>query len=93
MTDDFIKHTNGSELSYYRVTPSGFEHEVGWNPIVIGPELECTWEPTTYQGISIWGHGTVGETVLDKFAQFRRALRTSTTPEITVRQLAGGLSR
>ncbi|WP_327096649.1 VOC family protein [Nocardia vinacea] len=87
------QHTNDRELSYYCVTPSGFELEVGWNPIVIGPELESTWEPTTYQGISIWGHTTVGETVLDKFAQFRQALRTSTTPEITVPQLAGGLSR
>ncbi|WP_063040564.1 VOC family protein [Nocardia pseudovaccinii] len=87
------QHTNDRELSFYCVSPSGFELEVGWNPVVIGPELESTWEPTTYQGISIWGHTTVGETVLDKFAQFRQALRTSTTPEITVAQLAGGLSR
>ncbi|WP_433527595.1 VOC family protein [Nocardia pseudovaccinii] len=87
------QHTNDRELSFYCATPSGFELEVGWNPVVIGPELESTWEPTTYQGISIWGHTTVGETVLDKFAQFRQALRTSTTPEITVAQLAGGLSR
>ncbi|WP_040688174.1 VOC family protein [Nocardia vinacea] len=87
------QHTNDRELSFYCVTPSGFELEVGWNPVVIGPELESTWEPTTYQGISVWGHTTVGETVLDKFAQFRQALRTSTTPEITVPQLAGGHSR
>ncbi|MEV5837327.1 VOC family protein [Nocardia sp. NPDC052112] len=87
------QHTNDRELSFYCVTPSGFELEVGWNPVVIGPELESTWEPTTYQGISIWGHAAVGETLLDKFAQFRRALRTATTPEITVAQLAGGLSR
>ncbi|MFD0360287.1 VOC family protein [Nocardia sp. GCM10030253] len=87
------QHTNDRELSYYCVTPSGFELEVGWNPIVIGPELESTWEPTTYQGISIWGHTTVGETVLDKFAQFRQALRSAGTPEITVPELAGGLIR
>ncbi|WP_433756763.1 VOC family protein [Nocardia sp. CA-135398] len=87
------QHTNDRELSYYCVTPSGFELEVGWNPIAIGPELESTWEPTTYQGISIWGHKPVGETVLGKFAQFRQAVRSTTTPEITVPELAGGLSR
>ncbi|MFQ6398716.1 VOC family protein [Nocardia sp. KC 131] len=87
------QHSNDRELSYYCVTPSGFELEVGWNPIVIGPELESTWEPTTYQGISIWGHTTVGETVLDKFAQFRQAFASARTPEITVPRLTGGLSR
>ncbi|TQM26321.1 VOC family protein [Nocardia bhagyanarayanae] len=87
------QHTNDRELSYYCVTPSGFELEVGWNPIVITPEREATWEPSTYQGISIWGHTTVGQTVLDKFAQFRRALETVRTPEITVPELSGGPSR
>lgn len=87
------QHTNDRELSYYCVTPSGFELEVGWNPVVIGPELEATWEPTTYQGISIWGHTPVGETVLDKMAQFRQALCSVRTPEITVSELTGGLAR
>ena len=40
------QHTNDRELSYYAMTPSGFEWEVGWNPIVVN---EKTWEPTTYQ--------------------------------------------
>ncbi|MFF0633830.1 VOC family protein [Nocardia sp. NPDC004151] len=84
------QHTNDRELSFYCVTPSGFELEVGWNPMVIGPELESTWEPATYQGISSWGHTPVGATVLDKFTQFRQALRTAATPEITVPQLTGG---
>ncbi|WP_181721840.1 VOC family protein [Nocardia gipuzkoensis] len=87
------QHTNDRELSFYCVTPSGFELEVGWNPVVIGPELESTWEPSTYPGISLWGHTTVGETVLDKFAQFRRALWSVRTPETTVPELAEGLSR
>ena len=26
------QHTNDKELSYYAMTPSGFEWEVGWNP-------------------------------------------------------------
>lgn len=86
------QHTNDRELSYYCVTPSGFELEVGWNPIVIGPEVESTWEPDTYRGISVWGHTTVGETVLDNFARFRQALRTARTQEITVPELCEGLS-
>ncbi|MFF0613091.1 VOC family protein [Nocardia tengchongensis] len=84
------QHTNDRELSFYCVTPSGFELEVGWNPVVIGPELESTWEPATYRGISSWGHTPVGETVLHKFSQFRQAVRTAATPEITVPQLTGG---
>ncbi len=44
------QHTNDKELSYYAMTPSGFEWEVGWNPIAVD---EKTWEPTAYQGISV----------------------------------------
>jgi 2,3-dihydroxybiphenyl 1,2-dioxygenase len=64
------QHTNDRELSFYARTPSGFEWEVGWNPIVVD---EATWEPTTHQGISIWGHSRAGQTVIDKLAQFRGA--------------------
>ena len=41
------QHTNDKELSYYAMTPSGFEWEVGWNPIVVD---ENTWEPTDLSG-------------------------------------------
>ncbi|GLY38234.1 biphenyl-2,3-diol 1,2-dioxygenase [Amycolatopsis sp. NBRC 101858] len=84
------QHTNDRELSYYCVTPSGFELEVGWNPIVIGPESEATWEPTTYRGISIWGHTPVGETVVGKLAQFKNAARSLAFREDTVPALSGG---
>ncbi|MCD2191806.1 VOC family protein [Actinomycetospora endophytica] len=47
------QHTNDRELSFYAQTPSGFEWEVGWNPLVVD---EKTWEPVTHQGISVWGH-------------------------------------
>ena len=70
MALDVGQHTNDKELSFYAVTPSGFEWEVGWNPIVVD---EKTWEPTTYQGISIWGHTREGQTILDKLAQFKTA--------------------
>jgi 2,3-dihydroxybiphenyl 1,2-dioxygenase len=78
------QHTNDRSLSFYCVTPSGFELEMGWNPVTVGPELEATWEPTTYQGISIWGHTPVGEGVATKLHQFASALRNAHHPEATV---------
>ncbi|MBZ3900308.1 MULTISPECIES: VOC family protein [Streptomyces] len=80
------QHTNDKELSYYARTPSGFEWEVGWNPIVID---ETTWEPTTHQGISVWGHLPVGRTIIDKLDQFRLGARSLARPEVTVRALSG----
>lgn len=82
------QHTNDRELSYYCVTPSGFELEVGWNPILITPELEAIWEPTTYRGISTWGHTPVGETVLAKMEQFRNAVKSLREQEFVVPELS-----
>lgn len=82
------QHTNDRELSYYCVTPSGFELEVGWNPVLITPELEAMWEPTTYRGISIWGHTPVGETVLSKMEQFRLAVKSLREQEFVVPELS-----
>ncbi|WP_234796776.1 sensor histidine kinase, partial [Mycolicibacterium porcinum] len=42
------------------------------NPLVVD---ETTWEPTTHQGISIWGHTPEGQTVIDKLAQFKAGAR------------------
>jgi hypothetical protein len=81
------QHTNDRELSYYAMTPSGFEWEVGWNPIVID---EKTWEPTTYQGISIWGHTREGPTIVEKLAQFKTAAHSLLHREDTVPALACG---
>lgn len=79
------QHTNDRELSYYAMTPSGFEWEVGWNPIVVD---EKTWEPTTYQGISIWGHTREGQTILEKLTQFKAAAQSLLHREDTVPALA-----
>ncbi|BBZ55168.1 VOC family protein [Mycolicibacterium phocaicum] len=78
------QHTNDRELSYYAVTPSGFEWEVGWNPLVVD---ESTWKPTTHQGISIWGHET--QSSVDKLGQFTTAARSLLHREDTVPALAG----
>ncbi|MGW1124461.1 VOC family protein [Streptomyces sp. NPDC002526] len=80
------QHTNDKELSYYARTPSGFEWEVGWNPLVID---ESTWEPTTHQGISVWGHRPVGRTIIDTLDQFRLGARSLVRPERTVPALSG----
>lgn len=80
------QHTNDKELSYYAMTPSGFEWEVGWNPIVVD---ETTWEPTTHQGISIWGHTPVGQTIVDKLAQFKVGAQSLLRREDNVPALAG----
>lgn len=80
------QHTNDKELSFYAVTPSGFEWELGWNPIVVD---EATWEPTTHQGISIWGHTPEGQTIIDKLNQFRTGAASLWQHEDVVPALAG----
>lgn len=80
------QHTNDKELSYYAMTPSGFEWEVGWNPIVVD---ENTWEPTTHQGISIWGHTPEGQTVVELFERFKTGAQSVLHPEDSVPALAG----
>ncbi|MEU9410214.1 VOC family protein [Streptomyces sp. NPDC048281] len=80
------QHTNDRELSYYARTPSGFEWEVGWNPVVVD---EATWEPGTHQGISVWGHTPVGQTVIDRLDRFRLGARSLLHREKTVPALSG----
>jgi 2,3-dihydroxybiphenyl 1,2-dioxygenase len=79
------QHTNDRELSYYAVTPSGFEWEVGWNPIIVD---ENTWEPTTHRGISIWGHTPEGQRIIDKLTQFKTAGKSLLRREDTVPALS-----
>jgi 2,3-dihydroxybiphenyl 1,2-dioxygenase len=47
------RHPNDEMVSFYCVTPSGFECEVGWGGRTVD---DATWEPTTYDRISDWGH-------------------------------------
>ncbi len=80
------QHTNDRELSYYAVTPSGFEWEVGWNPVVVD---ETAWEPTTYQGISIWGHSPEARSIIDKLTQFKAGVKSVVRREDPVPALSG----
>jgi 2,3-dihydroxybiphenyl 1,2-dioxygenase len=86
MAQSVGQHTNDRELSYYALTPSGFEWELGWNPIVVD---ETTWEPTTHQGISIWGHTPEGQTIIDIFDRFKTGAQSVLHPECSVPALAG----
>lgn len=66
------QHTNDREISFYVHTPSGFEFEIGWNPIMVD---EATWDPNAvHQGISVWGHKPVDHTFADDLRQFRTAI-------------------
>ena len=80
------QHTNDKELSFYAVTPSGFEWEVGWNPVVVD---EATWEPASYRGISMWGHTPEGQTIIDKLTQFKIGAASLLHEEDVVPALAG----
>ena len=47
------RHPNDRMVSFYCHTPSGFECEIGWGGRTVD---DSTWEPTTYDRISEWGH-------------------------------------
>lgn len=80
------QHTNDRELSFYALSPSGFEWEVGWNPLIVD---ENTWKPNTLQGISIWGHKPEDKVLVSKLAQFGHGLRSVWHREDTVPALSG----
>jgi 2,3-dihydroxybiphenyl 1,2-dioxygenase len=47
------RHPNDRMFSFYGKTPSGFEFECGWGARQVD---DATWQPTTYDHISEWGH-------------------------------------
>jgi catechol 2,3-dioxygenase-like lactoylglutathione lyase family enzyme len=76
------QHPNDKEVSFYVVTPSGFELELGWNPIIVE---EANWKPADYYGISLWGHKPRKATLLNFMAtnagNLRRGLKSLLRPE------------
>jgi 2,3-dihydroxybiphenyl 1,2-dioxygenase len=46
------QHPNDHGVSFYAVSPSGFEVELGFEPVRIGAD----WDVKEYRGISKWGH-------------------------------------
>lgn len=49
------RHTNDRMISFYVVSPSGFNVEYGWGGLLI--EDEATWNIRHYEAASTWGHG------------------------------------
>jgi 2,3-dihydroxybiphenyl 1,2-dioxygenase len=80
-------HTNDKDLSFYVMTPSDFQIELGWSPIQV--ENEAAWKPQVYQGISLWGHQPKDQTLGDKLNEFRYAIGSLIRNEYTVPSLKG----
>ena len=80
------QHTNDRSMSFYARSPSGFDWEVGWNPVIVD---EKTWEPSTHHGISVWGHTPVGQGVITKLGQLKAALTSLAREEVTVPEISG----
>jgi 2,3-dihydroxybiphenyl 1,2-dioxygenase len=78
------QHPNDRELSFYVASPSGFEVELGWNPVVVTEEAEAGWQPAHYQGISLWGHFPESLTLGSRLGQMGRGLASLTRKEYTV---------
>ena len=47
------QHPNDREISFYAVSPSGFEIELGCDALKVD---EATWRPAHHDAISVWGH-------------------------------------
>lgn len=82
MAHEIGEHPNDREQSFYVLSPSGFEIELGWNALEVD---EATWQATTYQGISLWGHkpqklGTWNK-LKTNLGNFGRGLRSLLQPE------------
>jgi len=76
------QHPNDRELSFYVASPSGFDVEFGWNPILVSDE--AAWQPAHYHGISLWGHFPESLTLGDKLGQMGRGIASLTRKEYTV---------
>lgn len=53
LASDLGRHTNDHMVSFYMITPSGFEVEFGWGAREID---DATWQAGEYDTISLWGH-------------------------------------
>lgn len=82
MAHEIGQHPNDRELSFYVLTPSGFEMELGWDALKVD---ETNWEPAHYDAISIWGHkpqkASALSAVLLNLGNARRGLRSLLRPE------------
>jgi len=82
MAHEIGQHPNDKEVSFYVITPSGFEIELGWNALTVD---EATWATARYNAISIWGHKpqhpSALHQLLTNLGNLRRGLRAALRPE------------
>lgn len=82
MAHEIGEHPNDRELSFYVLSPSGFEVELGWNALTVDEE---TWQVARYDAISIWGHkpqnATAVHNAIYNLGNFKRGARSLLKPE------------
>jgi 3,4-dihydroxy-9,10-secoandrosta-1,3,5(10)-triene-9,17-dione 4,5-dioxygenase len=57
------RHVNDQTFGFYMQTPSGFDIEIGADPLVIDP---ATWTPTAHAVPSEWGHVWAWQKAMDE---------------------------
>lgn len=57
------RHVNDQTFGFYMQTPSGFDLEIGADPLVIDPK---TWSPTAHLMPSEWGHQWAWQKALEQ---------------------------
>lgn len=65
------QHANDKAVSFYVATPSGFDIEFGWNPLLVD---EANWQPEVWSRISVWGHRFEGQTLAGRLGQLGRGV-------------------
>ena len=53
LTTTLGRHSNDRMISFYLLTPSGFQVEIGYGGVEID---DATWQPCTHDTIAVWGH-------------------------------------
>lgn len=84
MAHEIGQHPNDREVSFYVLSPSGFEIELGWDALRVD---EHTWKPAHYDAISIWGHRPQNASTLANLrlnlGNLRRGLLKALRPEFS----------
>lgn len=82
MAHEIGQHPNDREVSFYVLSPSGFEIELGWNALRVD---EAAWTPGQYNAISVWGHKPERNSAVDRLCtnlgNLRRGLGSLLRPE------------
>lgn len=84
MAHEVGQHPNDKEVSFYAISPSGFEVELGCNALVVD---EARWQPASHHGISLWGHKppdtSLGGFLRVNAGNFQRGARSLMKPEFS----------